>query len=205
MKKSLIIFGAGGHGKVVFDIAIASGHKVLGFCDDNPPAENLYSIPVYKTWQKLWCESETFIAVGSNKTRRALAQRIHEWTRFSSALVHPFSSRSPDSKIGIGTLVAPGVVVNAGAFIGEHCILNTSCSVDHDCTIGNFVHIAPGVHLAGNVAVGEETLIGIGAVVLPGIRVGRKVTIGAGSVVRHDVPDGATCYGVPARVAAPLQ
>jgi acetyltransferase-like isoleucine patch superfamily enzyme len=62
------------------------------------------------------------------------------------------------------------------------------------------VHLAPGVHLGANVTIGEETLVGIGASILPDIRIGRSCVIGAGAVVVRDVPDGETVYGVPARI-----
>jgi maltose O-acetyltransferase len=52
------------------------------------------------------------------------------------------------------------------------------------------------------VTVGARTLIGLGAVVLPGIVIGSDCIIGAGSVVVRDVPDGATVYGNPARPRA---
>ena len=47
---------------------------------------------------------------------------------------------------------------------------------------------------------GEFTLIGTGAAVLPRIRIGSDVVIGAGAVVTRDVPDGMLCYGNPARI-----
>ena len=43
--------------------------------------------------------------------------------------------------------------------------------------------------------------IGVGAVVLPGVRIGKGAQIGAGAVVREDVPDFAVAAGVPARVS----
>jgi acetyltransferase-like isoleucine patch superfamily enzyme len=49
------------------------------------------------------------------------------------------------------------------------------------------------------VRVGDDTLIGAGAVVTPGISIGRDAVIGAGAVVVRDVPDGVTVVGNPAR------
>lgn len=48
--------------------------------------------------------------------------------------------------------------------------------------------------------IGDNVFIGAGARVLGGIRIGNDVTIGANAVVIHDVPDGATVVGIPARV-----
>jgi acetyltransferase EpsM len=56
------------------------------------------------------------------------------------------------------------------------------------------------VVLCGTVKVGEGTLIGARAIVIPGKKIGKWVTIGAGSVVVKDIPDYAVAVGNPARV-----
>jgi acetyltransferase EpsM len=57
----------------------------------------------------------------------------------------------------------------------------------------------PGVHISGNVSIGEGSMIGTGAVILPNVNVGKWCRIGAGAVVTRDVPDGKTFVGVPAK------
>jgi|SRR5262245_17794939 len=52
------------------------------------------------------------------------------------------------------------------------------------------------------VLIEDDVWIGIGAIVLKGVRIGRGARIGAGAVVTRDVPDGATVWGNPARPAA---
>lgn len=54
--------------------------------------------------------------------------------------------------------------------------------------------------LAGNVIVGEGTHLGIGACVIQGIRIGKWCTIGAGTVIIKDIPDGATVVGNPGKI-----
>jgi acetyltransferase-like isoleucine patch superfamily enzyme len=49
------------------------------------------------------------------------------------------------------------------------------------------------------VTVGEGSHVGIGAIVLQGVRIGANAVVGAGTVVLHDVPDGDRVAGVPAR------
>ena len=51
----------------------------------------------------------------------------------------------------------------------------------------------------GEVHVGERAMIGAGAVVLPGVRIGAGAQVAANSLVDDDVPPGATVAGVPAR------
>jgi acetyltransferase-like isoleucine patch superfamily enzyme len=53
----------------------------------------------------------------------------------------------------------------------------------------------------GPIRIEDDAWLGFGVIVLSGVRVGRGAVIGAGSVVTHDVPDGAIVMGVPARIA----
>jgi acetyltransferase EpsM len=101
--------------------------------------------------------------------------------------------------LGAGCLVAAQAVINPGAQIGDNVIVNTSASVDHDCVIEGHVHIAPGARLAGEVKIGCETLIGIGACFKPGLSIGRNCVVGAGAVVLRDLPDHSVVAGNPAR------
>ena len=53
--------------------------------------------------------------------------------------------------------------------------------------------------MAGNVTLGDDTTVGMGAIVVDHTRVGASATVAAGAVVVRDVPDGARVQGVPAR------
>ncbi len=52
----------------------------------------------------------------------------------------------------------------------------------------------------GKIAVGDDTFIGMGAIIMPGITIGKNCVIGAGSIVTMDIPDGTVAAGVPAKV-----
>jgi acetyltransferase-like isoleucine patch superfamily enzyme len=56
------------------------------------------------------------------------------------------------------------------------------------------------VRSRGGIIIGDEVWLGFGVVVLDGVRIGNGAVVGAGSVVTHDVPDGAVVHGIPARV-----
>lgn len=108
------------------------------------------------------------------------------------------------------------MVIGDNVWIGQHCFLHSAGGL----TIGNNVGIGPGVriHTAKHEELGREIAIvfappqpaavtiedeadlGIGAIILPGVRVGRGAQIGAGAVVTEDVPPYAIAAGVPARV-----
>jgi maltose O-acetyltransferase len=54
------------------------------------------------------------------------------------------------------------------------------------------------------VEIGDDVWIGGGAIILPGVRIGARAVVGAGSVVTRDVPEGVFAAGNPCRVVREL-
>lgn len=63
---------------------------------------------------------------------------------------------------------------------------------------------ARGLQYNAPVHIGENCWLGAGVIVLPGITIGDRVVIGAGSVVTHDLPSDVVAYGNPCKVARPV-
>lgn len=201
---TLVVFGAGGHAKVVIDAAEKQGYRRLVVADD---AQTLWDGRLMgyvvhggrDSLLKLDFRAHAIAAIGGNAARGQVAVWLAA-NGFTLATVrHPAAQVGRGARIGPGSLLAAGAIVNSDATLGEHVIVNTGATVDHDCVVGNCVHLAPGVHLCGTVAVGEGSLLGAGAVVAPGVRIGARCVIGAGATVIRDVPDGACVVGTPAR------
>lgn len=192
----MIIFGASGHGKVIYDIINDEGcYTIDKFIDDNPSGSSFCNLPLEKS-NNTYYEEPAIIAIGNNMTRAKVSSRFK---KFITA-IHPSSQISKYCSIKEGTVIMPGVVINHSCKIGKHCILNTNCSVDHDCIIEDFVHISPNVGLAGNIHIGKYTHVGIGANIIQGIKIGKNVTIGAGSVIIEDIPNNAVVVGNPGKI-----
>ena len=138
--KRLAIIGAGGHGKVLADIAMKSGYTDIVFLDDNDNIRECGGYPVIgKCVEAEKIDADLFIGIGNAIIRK----RIFELFRHRNivTLIHPNAVIAPDVIIGAGTAVMAGAVINPGAVIGMGCIINTCSSVDHDCNVGDFVHI----------------------------------------------------------------
>lgn len=201
----LLIVGASGHGRVVADCALASKRwsEIVFFDDRWPSLDRNLIWPVIGKVAAVAAQvregDEIIVAIGHAPTRLALLSHFREAGMRIATVIHPHASISLETKIDSGTIVVSGAVINIGAAVGAGCIINTGCSVDHDCILGEGVHVCPGTRLAGDVHVGSQSWIGIGAVVRQGIRIGMNVTVGAGAAVVADVPDGLTVVGVPAR------
>jgi sugar O-acyltransferase (sialic acid O-acetyltransferase NeuD family) len=201
----LLIIGAGGHGAVVAEAAAETRQwPTIAFLDDNLSGTILPGLDVLGTAADIDLHAkgntEFIVALGENKKRIDLLNRLRDSGYTAVAVAHPASVMSPSALIGEGSFVCGGVVINARAKVGRGVILNTACTIDHDCVLEDGVHVSPGANLAGNVNIGERTWIGIGSAVREGVRVGRDCIIGAGAAVVSDLPDGATAVGVPARV-----
>lgn len=209
-RKKILVFGAGGHAKVVVD-AIERGRQwaVLGLIDDDPrrTGERVTGCRILGTRAALVSLRRrarlAIVAVGDNRARVEIARLLRSHGYELATVIHPAACVAPSAKLGAGSVVLAGAVVNAAAVLRENVIINTAASVDHDCVLGDGVHIAPGAHLAGHVRVGQLTLVGIGASVIDRIQIGEEAIVGAGAAVITNVPDHTTVAGVPARILEP--
>ena len=205
MARERILFGAGGHAKVVAEAwQLASPGHPLKVIDDAPGkiGGSVLGHPVVGDRAWLQAHGGSFVAalgVGHGPSRAMLAEWATAQEIALATVIHPAAIVSDSVATGAGAFIAAGAVVISGASIGGAAIVNTRASVDHDCIVGFAAHVAPGATLCGGVRVGARTLIGAGATVIPGIRIGDDAVIGAGSVVLRDVPAGARVAGNPAR------
>lgn len=201
MSKSVVIIGASGHGKVIADIIVNSGDKVLGFLDDadDVQGKKIIGFPVlgktadYDNYR----DCEFVIAIGNPYVREKISNELPvKWY----TAIHPTAVISSlDVEIGEGTVIMANAVVNPSARIGKHCIINTGAIVEHDNILEDYVHLSPNVTLAGIVKVGKSTHIGAGSCTKQVLNIASDCIIGAGSVIVKDITESGTYVGVPAR------
>jgi sugar O-acyltransferase (sialic acid O-acetyltransferase NeuD family) len=193
MNKKLAIIGAGGHGKVVGEIALLNNYESIHFFDDkineieNFPFNIIGNLTQLKDNLKDY--DDLFVAIGDNKERSEKILWLRDEKVNIVSLIHPKSTISKFSYLGAGTCVMANAVVNPGTSIKEGAIINTSSSIDHDCVIEDFSHISPNCSLSGNVSVGKFTHVGTGTSVHPGIQIGNNVKIGVGTKVYKNIID----------------
>ena len=203
-KPGLLLFGAGGHARVVADAALCSGQwGALQASDRNDEVCTGELLPgvAMRTLSGLSSVKGSggalHISIGSNLSRQREANVLG--LERLATVVHPRASVSVHADVAAGCFLAAQCVVAPGARLGTGVIINHAAVVDHDVRVGAFSHIAPGAVLGGAAQIGARTLIGAGSVVLPGVVVCDDAVIGAGAVVNVNVLTAGTWAGVPAR------
>ena len=194
MNKKLAIIGAGGHGKVVGEIALLSKYETVDFFDNRVEQINSFPFRLINTvdnLEKYLNDYDAFfVAIGDNEVRANKIEWLKKLNLKIASLVHPKSTVSKFSSLGKGSCVMANAVINPGSQIKEGVIINTSVSIDHDCTIEDFAHISPNSSLSGCVKIGKFTHLGTATSVHPGINVGDNVKTVVGSSIYKDILDG---------------
>ena len=191
MNKKLAIIGAGGHGKVVGEIALLKQYKIIHFFDDE--IEKIKDFPFTISGNLDYLVNHLkdydsfFVAIGDNQKRYDKLEWLKKQKKNIINLIHPKSTISKFSSLGLGISVMANAVINPGTFIKEGVIINSSASIDHDCMIECFSHISPNCSLSGNVRVGKFTHLGTGTSVHPGINIGNNVKTAVGSKVYKNI------------------
>ena len=198
----MILYGAGGQAKVIYDLILSNNHLLEYLVDDDPRGEFPHHLQVYKPSRELIENKKLIIAIGDNQAREKIYLQIKDWCEFET-IKHTSAYVSRFSEVGEGTVIMPQVCINAEVKIGNHCIINTACTIEHDCVIADFVHISPKAALAGNITVHRGAHIGLGANILQGVTIGEGACVGAGSVILNDVPPYAVVVGNPGRIIKP--
>lgn len=204
MNKEIIIFGTGGHAKVVHDILVKEGKFApVAFVSLDKDTKFFLGLPVHNQADlKKLNFTAGIIAIGDNWTRAQVAKFIStEIPGFNFVkAIHPSTQIGTGVVIEEGTVTMAGSIINPGSKIGSHVIINTNSSIDHDCTIENFSSIAPGAILGGNVVVEVYAAISLGVKIIHGKKIGAYSVIGAGSLVLTDIQEKVVAYGTPCKV-----
>ena len=157
------------------------------------------------------------------KTKELLRQYNRTETEFERQTLLP----QLIGKIGQNSLIEPPFYCSYGqnTYIGDHVYLNFMCTIidNNEVHIGNHVMVGPavqiytaahpiqvdarirGLEVAKPIVIEDNVWIGGGAILLPGVRIGRNAVVGAGAVVTKSVPANTVVAGNPARVIREIE
>lgn len=209
--RDIVIIGSGGVGKetacIIEEInKVKATYNILGFIDDNNSLWgkeiNGYMVLGGNEYLKKNYGEETYVivAIANYKIKRNIVQELKGKYKFPT-LIHPdVIEPSHTTKIGVGSIIYPGVIMTTNISIGNHVIISPKCGIGHDSIIKDYVSLLWNVNISGYDVIEEGVLVGSGATIIQNKRIGQGSTIGAGAVVIADIEKCKTVVGVPAKV-----
>lgn len=193
------IVGCGGMGRETAAWALDAGHEVVGFLDADRSLwrTEVADLPVLGDvgWLEGHSDVQVVVAIGDPQARDRLAGQVSERL---GRVVHPSAVVGPGVDLGPGAIVGPNAVLTRDIAVGRSVIVNFGAVVGHDGQLDAACFLGPNASLAGNVTVGARVEVGIGASVLQGLTLGEDAVVGGGAVVIRDVAPRTTVVGVPA-------
>ena len=206
--KQLLIIGARGWGREVYDIAKAcidagADFNVKGFLDDKADALDGYDdyppilgpVETYDIQQ-----DDVFIcALGGVRYKKEYADIILEKGGIFISLVHPTAVIGTNAIIGKGCVVGAFANLSNDTKIGDFVTISIRSGMGHDSTIGDYTHIGGNCCISGFVTIGENVTMHPGCVMVPHRKIGDGAVIGTGSVVLANVKAYTTVFGNPAK------
>jgi sugar O-acyltransferase (sialic acid O-acetyltransferase NeuD family) len=203
----MLIIGAKGHAKEVFEVLKDQHQGSIGFYDDVTPDDQLdrfvQEYPLLRTpdEMKKWFEKSPHfvLGVGGIKAREIVWNKAIALGGIPTGFIAHNASVAIDVVYETGINVMQYAFVSSSAVLGQAALINTRANVHHDVKLGNFCEVGPGALILGRCVIGNHTFIGAGAIILPDVVIGNNCTIGAGAVVTKNIPDNQTVKGNPAR------
>ena len=208
--KDLVIIGAGDFGREIAEVTerintVKPKWTILGFIDDNLDIQGklidgyqvLGTIDWLNTYDK---EVFAICSLGVSKTRKKVIDKVNNTNIKWATLIDPDARLHKDAEVGKGTIVCGGSRLAINVKLGNHCIVNFNCTLGHDDIIHDYCVVNPGVNVSGKVVAGECVDFGTGSKVLQGLTIGDNTVIGAGAVVLKSLEGNCTAVGIPAKV-----
>jgi sugar O-acyltransferase (sialic acid O-acetyltransferase NeuD family) len=208
--KDIVIIGAGGFGrevKVLLDDInkIRPTYDFKGFYDDGVDVGTLINgfkvLGSISDLNESTSPVEVVIAVGAPDTKRKIIEQLKNPNLEYPTLIHPSVICSDDFvSIGKGCIICAGNILTCNIDIQDFVILNLMCTVGHDTTIKRYSSFMPSVNISGEVIIHEAVYVGTGAKIINQLEIGENTIVGAGAVVSKSLPAHCTAVGIPAKV-----
>jgi sugar O-acyltransferase (sialic acid O-acetyltransferase NeuD family) len=205
--KHLIIIGAGGMGRTLFDIARESmGYgeifDIKGYLDDNTHALDNYDNypPVIGTIAGYDIQKDdvfTF-SIGGDSRRKCIESLLERNAEFIN-LIHKTARIGTNVAIGVGNIIAAYTTLGADSCIGDYNLIQSYSVIGHDARIGSFNRIDTQVMCVGGIRIGDQVTIHTSAVINHNVTLGNESKVGACSFVLRNVKEGVTVFGIPAK------
>lgn len=207
--KNLIIIGAGGYGREMYNTApLFRGYGeefvVKGYIDDTEDPLGRFSgyppvIGRIVDYQPQPGDVFT-CAIADIEGRKKCTRLIEERGGEFITLISKLAGVGMNSTIGRGCVIHGTTRISCDCKIAEHVHFQGTCIVGHDAIVHPWCFFHVGCFLGGAVQVGEGAHLYTYSIIHPHKKVGAYATVGAGAFVIRNVPPGKTVYGNPAKI-----
>ncbi len=139
----------------------------------------------------------------TSPTFLSLLQRVAPGIPDSSVICPPFyCDHASSNHIGEHVFINYNCTFLGGAIItiGNHVLIGPNCQLLTPQHPMNYLDRRKPMETSYPITIGDDTWLGGGVTVLPGVTIGKRCIIGAGAVVVHDIPDDSLAVGNPAVV-----
>ena len=208
--EKLAIIGAGGFGREVKMLIdqineVKPTYEIIGFYDDDTNLPKVVNgIPFLGTIDDLISRKDSLsvaLGIGIPEIKFKIIKRLENTTFKFPSLIHPGAIVGGDEvSIGKGTIICTGCILTCNIIIMDFVTLNLYCTVGHDTIIHSYASFMPSVNISGEVIIRESVYVGTGAKIINQLEIGENTIVGAGAVVSKSLPPNCTAVGIPAKL-----
>lgn len=207
--KKIAIIGCGGFGRevkmLIDQINIKKQtYEIIGFYDDNTEQPELINgVPFLgkiSDINKIEFECALALGLGTPEVKKNVVNKITNHNVYFPTLIHPNVQIGADNvKIGEGNIICAGVIITIDVTLKDFITLNLCCTVGHDTIINSYSSFMPSTNISGEVLISDCTYVGTGVKIINQVEIGENTIVGAGAVVAKSLPANCTAVGIPAK------
>lgn len=206
-KINVYIIGASGFGREIESWINQSDsfkkqYEIKGYLDDN-----LHALDGFPSDYKVLGKIDDFVfsegdmallTIADPTVKENIVKRLDGRVKFLS-FISEKAIKGKNIEIGEGTIIGPDCILTSNIKIGRYVSIIIGSIVGHDSVVADFSSVMVHIEISGNVHIGKSTFIGSNSTIIPGITIGTRSKIGAGSIVISDLPPRSFVYGNPAK------
>jgi len=206
--KNLIIIGARGFGREVFDLAkqcegFSKDYTIKGFLDDKKDALDKFANypPILSSVESYTIKKEdVFIcALGDVKWKEKYVDIILQKGGSFINLIHPTAIINSNCILGKGLIILSRVNISNDCHLDDFISIQPFSAIGHDVRIGSYCHLNAYSFMGGYSILESKVTLHTKATILPNKKVGHGSTVGAMSLVIKNVKPNVTVFGSPAK------
>lgn len=206
MRKEVYVIGAGTYGEVMCELAELLNYKVLGFYDDdvNKFNKKIMGKEVKGRFSDLKSKDivgkQFIVAIGNNRVRFKMMTKINQLGGVTPTLIHPSAVISSSVTIGKGVYIQGNTFIWTNVKIGDFSIISPNVVIAHHTEVGKACLISTLSGVGASIKINNRVFIGMGSTLVTGVRsIGEDSIIGAGAVVLENTEANHVYAGIPAK------